>query len=325
MKKFEYVEAGSIEEVLAHLNGDWNTRIIAGGTDLLHEMKNDIIAPTRIIDIKGVDGLRSVIEKDGSLVIGSLVTLDEIEQNDIILARLPILKLAVSEAASPQLRNMATLVGNICQRPRCWYYRNPEFPCLRKGGKRCFAVSGENAYHAIFGGGPCHIVCPSDAAPALVALGASVVIRSSTGAGREVLLEDFFVGPRVDPHRENTLKPDEFIVEIHVPLRSDPARGVFLKARERKVWDFALASVAAVVVCDGNTIEDANIVLGRVSPNPWRTSEAEDVLHGAEIDEALAGQAARAAIRGATPMRDNRHKSELAKNLIMEALRTIFG
>ena len=323
MNRFEYAHAASIEEVFSHAGESWDVRILAGGTDLLQEMKNNIIQPTRIIDIKSILSLKSIAEKGGVMEIGALVTLDEIEHSETIKNRLPILCDAAGEAASPQLRNMATIAGNICQRPRCWYYRHSDFPCLRKGGKRCFAVTGENAYHAIFGGGPCHIVCPSDLAPVLVALRASIIVRPSSDTEREIALEEFFVGPKVDPHRENILKPGDLVTQIRVPLPQENQRGIFLKSRERKTWDFASASVAALAVVKDGSITDASVVLGGVAPNPWRSKVAEATLRGAEANDQLAVQAARAAVGQAKPMRDNTYKVDLVENLVAEAVRTI--
>ena len=323
MKPFEYIKATSLEEVYSHLGEDWDTRIIAGGTDLLQEMKNDIIRPQRIIDIKSLPDFTSIEEREKFLAIGALVTLDEIESHTTINSRFQVLSTAASEVASPQLRSMATIAGNICQRPRCWYYRHPEFPCLRKGGKRCFAVRGENGYHAIFGGGPCHIVCPSDMAPVLVALGADIIVLSSGGDSRAIPIEDFFVGPKVDPHHENILQPGDLISEIHLPYQAENSRGIFLKARERKVWDFALASVTACVTVDKDSIIDASIVLGGVAPNPWRSEEAEDALRGKKISDQLPTEAAEAAVQKAKPMRDNRYKVDLVRSLVAEAVGNI--
>ncbi|MBN1686269.1 MAG: FAD binding domain-containing protein, partial [Spirochaetales bacterium] len=172
MNRFEHVSVASIEEAFDYMRDGWDTRIVAGGTDLLGEMKQGTETPRRLIDIKGIESLRSITEEKTGIRIGALVTLDEMEENSTITEKYAALRQAVYEAASPQLRNTATVAGNICQRPRCWYYRSAQFPCLRKGGKTCFAAGGENSYHAVFGGGPCHIVCPSDLAPALMAFDA---------------------------------------------------------------------------------------------------------------------------------------------------------
>lgn len=319
MKAFEHVDATSIEDALSWLDGDWNARIIAGGTDLLGEMKQGIIAPRRLVNLKTVPGLSSMETsgKDG-MRMGPLVTLEAIANSEIITARTPILSQAAGAAASPQLRNMGTLGGNICQRPRCWYYRG-EFPCLRKGGQHCFAVGGDSRYHAILGGDPCFIVHPSDTAPALVALDAELSIAGPDGT-RTLHIADFFVGPSVDPHRENILKPNEIITQIRIPLPAEGSRGLYLKLRDRQSWTFALVSVAAQVTMDAGRCRNARIVLGGVSPVPWRAREAEAEIEGSLLEAAVRERAAQAAIVGAKPMRDNAYKVTMVRHLVRHAL-----
>jgi xanthine dehydrogenase YagS FAD-binding subunit len=325
VNRFEHVSATSIDEVFLYMQNGWQTRLIAGGTDLLHEMKQGIEKPLRLIDIKGVAGLGEIVARDGTVGIGALTTLDEIEKNQLIAERFPVLQQAASQAASPQLRNMATIAGNICQRPRCWYYRNPEFPCLRKGGTTCFAAGGENAYHAILDGGPCHIVCPSDMAPALMALGASMVIARPGGETRTISLDEFFVGPKTDPHRENVLAADEMIIEFVVPEPSGRSNQIYIKIRERKSWDFALASVAAMVEVSSGVVEKAGVVFGGVAPNPWRSTEAESMLVGAKVSAIDASSVAKAVTTSARPLRDNRYKVELVQNIAKRAFETVIS
>lgn len=322
MNRFEHVTVASLEEAFAYTRDDWDTRIIAGGTDLLHEMKQGIEKPGRLIDIKAIDALRNISQEQDTVRIGALVTLDEIEKSSVISEQFPVLKQAAYEAASPQLRNMATVAGNICQRPRCWYYRNADIPCLRKGGKTCFAAGGENSYHAVFGGGPCHIVCPSDLAPALMALGARISIKSRDG-GREIPLDEFFVGPKVDPHRENTLAPNEIVTDLVLPGPKGNRIGTFLKIRERLTWDFALASVALVLNIEGGAIKDAGVVLGGVAPNPWRAVEAEAMLNGVDPAEVDPAEVAAAVTAKARPLKGNRYKVDLAGNVVNRALTSL--
>ncbi len=322
MNRFEHVSVTSLEEAFAHIQDNWNTRIIAGGTDLLHEMKQGIEKPVRLIDIKGIKSLRNITRQNDTIRIGALVTLDEIEKSSVICEHLPVLKAAAYEAASPQLRNMATVAGNICQRPRCWYYRNVEFPCLRKGGKTCFAAGGENSYHAVFGGGPCHIVCPSDLAPALMALGARISIAGFEGS-REIPLDEFFVGPKIDPHRENTLAYNEIVTGFVIPESKGRRIGTFLKIRERQTWDFALASVALVLNIEGGLIKSPGVVLGGVAPNPWRAAEAEKMLDGAAPRAVDPAGVAAAVIAKARPLKGNRYKVDLAANIVSRALNSL--
>jgi xanthine dehydrogenase YagS FAD-binding subunit len=249
--------------------------------------------------------------------------MDLLEHSDLVAAKAPLLAQAAGEAASPQLRNMATVVGNVLQRPRCWYYRDSGTHCLRKGGERCYAVGGDNRLHAIFGGGPCHIVCPSDLAPALQALWAVVVIAGDQGE-RRVPLGEFFRTPKQDPHRENVLAPGEIVTAIRVPIPPAGARGVFLKARERRVWDFALASVAVQVrFGEDGAVSAADIVLGGVAPNPWPSRETAEVILGERLTNEVCVRAAEAAVSVARPMRDNGYKVELTRGLIRRALATL--
>lgn len=319
MNRFEHVTVETLEEAFSFMEDGWADRIIAGGTDLLGEMKQETVKPERLINIKEISSLGTIEGTEEGLRIGALVTLNEIEKNEVIY---PLLRQAVYQAASPQLRNMATLAGNICQRPRCWYYRSAQFPCLRKGGEKCFAAGGENAYHAVFGGGPCHIVCPSDPAPALMALDARITIGGPEGT-RTSSLDDFFVGPKSDPHRENTLAPKEIITEVLLPRPKKGRRSLFLKVRERQTFDFALASIALVLDIDGDTIGNAALVLGGVAPNPWRATEAEKLLTGTAVGDVDPKEIASAVISKARPLKENRYKVDLAENLVKRALREL--
>jgi xanthine dehydrogenase YagS FAD-binding subunit len=319
MKSFEHVNVDTIENAISFLDSDWNTRIIAGGTDLLGEMKREIIAPQRLVNLKTIKDSSYIRYSEEGLKIGALTTLSDIESNEIVKKRFNILRQAISKVATPQLRNMGTIGGNLCQRPRCWYYRNPHYPCLRKGGERCFAPVGENRYHAILGGGPCFIVHPSDLAPALIALDASLEIANPEGR-RIIPIEKFFVGPKIDPYRENILKFNEIVTEIRVPSPRENSRGIYLKAMERKAWDFATVSVASQIVFDDGIASNVRIVLGGVAPIPWRAPNAEAVVQGKAIDEKTAEQAAEVALINSRPLRDNVYKVELAKALVKRAL-----
>ena len=325
MNRFEYAAPESVAEVLGLLEDRWDTRVLAGGTDLIHEIRHGIESPSRLVSIRRVASLLAIREEPGCVVLGAAVPVAELERSSLVRSRFPLLAQAAAEAASPQLRNMGTVVGNVCQRPRCWYYRNPEVPCLRKGGKRCYAVKGENKYHAVLGGGPCHIVCPSDLAPALMALDATLTLSGANGSGqgkeRIVAMEEFFVGPRENPHRENILRPRELITEIRLPSSpTGTARCVFLKARERKVWDFALASVAVCLQLEGELVRSASVVLGGVAPNPWRSEAAQDALEGQTLNDTLYDKVAEAAVMECRPMRDNAYKVDLIRSLVKRAL-----
>ncbi len=318
MRRFEHTDATTIDEALGVLRADWTARIIAGGTDLLGEMKAGIIPPSLLVNLKTIPGLAEIHADDGSLHIGPLVTLTAIASDSIIGERVPILSQASASAASPQLRNMGTLGGNLCQRPRCWYYRG-EFPCLRKGGRRCYSVRGDNRYHAILGGGPCFIVHPSDTAPALMALDAELTIQGPE-ASRLVSIHDFFVGPRTDPHHENILQPNEVLTSIRIPAPESGARGLYLKMRERQSWAFALVSIATQLVMDGSRCLKARIVLGGVAPVPWRSKPAEQAIEGKVLSDDVIHNAAQAALAEAKPMSNNGYKIAMAQALVRRAL-----
>ncbi len=320
MQNFSYVNATSIEQVPSLLGRSWDDAVVmAGGTDLLGEMKDFAAVPKRVVNLKSIEGLDYIRQDDGVTSIGALTTLTDVLENDAVSRDYPVLHQAVSVIASPQIRNMATLAGNILQRPRCWYYRSEDFPCLKKGGARCYAVGGVNTYHAIFGSGPSYIVHPSDAAPALMALDATVKIHGPRGAN-EVVMDDFFTMPEMNIRRENILRPNEVVTELTIPKPEANSKGMYLKVRERESIDFALVSLAAQMTVVNGTCERAALVLGGVAPVPWRAVEAERYLRGRRITEARAESAAEAAVEDAAPMPHNGYKVEIAKNMVKQAV-----
>ena len=320
MQNFSYVNATSIEQVPSLLGRSWDDAVVmAGGTDLLGEMKDFAAVPRRVVNLKSIEGLDYIRQDDAALSIGALATLTDVLDNGSVSTDYPILHQAVSVIASPQIRNMATLAGNILQRPRCWYYRSEDFPCLKKGGARCYAVGGVNTYHAIFGSGPSYIVHPSDAAPALMALDATVKIHGPRG-GNEVVLDEFFTLPEMNIRRENILRPNEIVTELTIPKPEANSKGMYLKVRERDSIDFALVSLAAQMTVVNGTCERASLVFGGVAPVPWRAIEAERYLRGRRITESRAESAAEAAVEDAKPMPHNGYKVEIAKNLVRQAV-----
>jgi xanthine dehydrogenase YagS FAD-binding subunit len=322
MQPFEYTRATAVDEVIELLakNGDGAVYPLAGGTDLLTLMKADLVAPRRLVDLKRVEHLPTgIVESADGITLGALTTLADIEMSALLQERCPPLAQAAAVAASPQLRNMATLGGNLLQRPRCWYFRSPLFPCWLKGGEECHAYDGENQLHALFGGGPCYAVHPSDLAPALLALDAEVHLVGAEGE-RTVALADLYALPEENRRRETVLAPDDLIQSVRIPATALGKKGHFLKAMDRKVWAFALVSVATVLHLDSGRISDARIVLGGVAPIPWRVSAAEQQLVGAELDAAQITQAAEAALAGAEPLRHNAYKMPLAQSLVRRAL-----
>jgi xanthine dehydrogenase YagS FAD-binding subunit len=321
MRAFEYVKPATVADAVRELGRSWaDAKILAGGIDLLGELKEGIIAPQRIVNIKGISGLRYIrfSEKEG-LRLGALVTLEEIETHQVIRQRYTALAEAAHSVGTPQIRNVGTIGGNLCQRPRCWYYRDEHTKCLKKGGPICFAYNGENKYHAILGGGPCYIVHPSDCAPALIAFRASVTVVSPRGQ-RTVPLEEFFVLPSRRLDHETILEPDEIVTEIQVPAPAPNTRSTYLKFKERDSHDFAIVGAAVVMRLRGKVCEDVRIVLSGVAPIPWRSPEAEAVLKGKAITPELAEQAGKAAVAKAQPLSQNAYKVPLTQAIVKQAV-----
>jgi xanthine dehydrogenase YagS FAD-binding subunit len=320
MRTFVYASPRSLDEAVALLDEPANgSRPLAGGTDLLTLMKADLLTPSRLVDIKRLAELDDRIElMPEGLAIGALTTLAQLEEHPLIRSRYPALSEAAALAATPQLRHMATIGGNLLQRPRCWYFRNPRVHCWLKGGEACQARDGENQLHALFDVSPCVAVHPSDPATALVALDASIRLRGPRGE-RELPLTEFFAPPDDARRTETVIADDELIVSLHIPPR-DGARCTYLKAMERKIWAFALVGVAAVIRRDGAQIDHARLVLGGVAPIPWRAEAAEQVLLGSEPTAEVIAHAAEIALADAQPLTNNSYKIPLAKALVRRAL-----
>ena len=325
MHPFQYLAVTDLKRAVDFLK-DPQAAVLAGGTDLLGEMKRRIRSPQLLVNIKTVGHLAGIgIEgkESESVRMGVLATIADIENHPLVAAKFPLLRQAASAVASPQLRNMGTLGGNLCQHPRCWYFRNALFPCWLKGGEKCFAVAGENKLHRILGSGVCHSVHPSDLAPALIALDSRVKIAGPR-PDREIPLEELYMLPKGNQRQTTVLNPGELITEIRVPSPQAGSRGVFLKSMDRKAWAFALASIALQLRLEGARVIEARMVLGGVAPIPWRAKEAEEVLQGQEISGDLARRAEEAAVAGVQPMRDNAYKVQLVRSLVRKALAAVF-
>jgi len=321
MHPFEYVKPATVAEAVQELGRSFTeAKILAGGIDLLGELKEGIIAPQRLVSLKGIAGLRYIQfnEREG-LRLGALTTLAEIEAHPIVRQRFKALAEAAHSVGTPQIRNVGTIGGNLCQRPRCWYYRDEHTRCLKKGGPICFAYNGENKYHAILGGGPCYIVHPSDCAPALIALRATVTIVSPRGQ-KVVPLEEFFVLPSRRLDHETILEPDEIVTEVQVPTPAPNTQSTYLKFRERESHDFALVGAAVALRLKGDVCEDVRIVLSGVAPIPWRALEAEAVLKGVRITPEWAEQAGKAAVAKAQPLAQNAYKIPLTQAIVKRAI-----
>lgn len=331
MHPFEYVEAKSINEAVALLSAQpGDSQVIAGGTDLLSEIKEGVVRPHQLVDLTGIPELSGITETADGLTIGAMTTIAEIAAHPTIRANYTALAEAAAALATPQIRNVGTLGGNLNQRPRCWYYRHPLILCLKKGGDRCYALAGHSRYLCVTGGEGCYIVHPSDTAVALAALDASVEIAGPTDF-RTVPIEQFFVRPGQDVTRENVLTPGELVTRVHLPKLARPElvggqqRSLYLKAREREAGDFALVSVAAMVTLHDGSIRHVAVVLGGVAPVPYRAQQVEQYLRGKrtkEVDPAYAGSLA---LPDARPMADNGYKVVLAANLLKRAIKQLFG
>ena len=321
MNNFEYVKAGSLAEAIKALSvkGAW---VHAGGTDLLGCARSEIIQVDKVVSLSGLKQLKGIsTQPDGGIKIGALTPLAEIAAHAAIAAKYSVLAQAAASVGSPQIRQQGTVAGNLCQKPRCWYYRT-DIQCRKKGGTKCYAMGGENQYHAIFGGGPCFFVHPSDVAVALVALQAQISIAGRTG-NKAVNIENFFVSPKTSVDKENVLLSGDIVTEIRIPPIAGNAKTLYRKIAARGSWDSALVSVAAMVQIENDTARAARIVLGGVAPHPWRIEAAEKLLIGKKLDPAAATAAAEAAVAGAMPLRDNAYKVEMVKGAVEEALNAL--
>ena len=317
MIAFEWTNASSIDDAIGQLNQKAIPK--AGGIDLMDRLKEGLDAPSRLVNIRTISGLDYVKQESGWLRIGPMVTLATIAEHPVIRQRYAVLADAVLKAATPQIRNMATVGGNLLQRPRCWYFRNEQFHCRRKGGDECFALNGENEYHAIFDNEICAIVHPSAAACALTALRAQVEVKSKNGT-REIALDDLFVRPETDVTREHVLNPGELLTEIRVPAPSDATRSAYSKVGQKESFDWPLVEVAVVLETRAGVVSEASIVLGAAAPVPWRATVAEKTLAGKPLNEQSAREAATAAVQGATPLSQNAYKVPMFEAVVRRTI-----
>ncbi len=295
----------------------------AGGVDLIDRMKEGLTTPEELVELTSLQGelgqqLRALQPAAGGWELGALVTLAQLAEHDPLDGPYAALRQAAGSAATPGIRNMATVGGNLLQRPRCWYFRSADLHCLKKGGSACLAITGENKYHAILGGGPSFIVHPSTLACALLALDAKVEISGESN--RTIPIADLFVGPRTDPKREHDLAPGELLVRILLPPLDRSSRSAYAVAKEKQSHDWPLAEAAVHLFLESGVIKSARIVLGHVAPVPWRCLEAEAALVGKKPDVALFARAAATALAPARPLKHNAYKVPLAQGLLREAL-----
>lgn len=320
MRPFEYISPNSRSQAISLLGATWgNTEVLAGGTDLLALMKDDVVAPKRLVNIKDVADLRGISSSAQGLRIGALTNLGELADDENVKKNYPALSEALLEAASPQIRNMATIGGNLCQRPRCWYFRNG-LGLLPKdeSGKELVAI-GENRYHAILGNqGPAKFVSPSTVVPILVAYGAKIHMEGPKGK-RELPLEKFFVIPKTENEREHDLRPNEIVTELVIPPASD-LKAAHYEIRQREAFDWPLAVAAVTLKLQGSNVQSSRIVLGYVAPVPWPSTEAQQAISGKPISKETAHKAADAALAKASPLSHNAYKVKLAKVAVVRAI-----
>ena len=323
MQAFEYVSATKKEQVAALLTEQGS--ILAGGTDLLALMKDDVIAPKRLVNIKQIEGLRGISYQSGNgLRIGALTTIAELADDGSVRQNYPALSEAANEVASPQIRNLATVGGNMCQRPRCWYFRNGMGLMAKTADGKSMVVEGDNRYAAILGNsGPAYFVSPSTLAPVLIAYGAKIRLYSAKAAGsgvRELPLEKFFVIPKSENELEHDLKPGEMVIEIVVPPPPQNLKAATYEVRQRAAFDWPLAQASVALEMNGSVVKSARVVLGNVAPIPWISSEAEHALTGKSVTNETAMAAATAAVAGARPLSHNKYKITLTKAAVKRAI-----
>jgi xanthine dehydrogenase YagS FAD-binding subunit len=323
VKAFAYVNAANEKEAVAALGSERGAVMpIAGGMDLLGLMKDYIAQPDRLVNVKNLD--RTIRKTpDGGLRIGAAVTLAELSAHADATKLYPALVQAAAEVGTPQIRNAGTVGGNLNQRPRCWYFRNEEFNCLKKGGSRCFAVDGENEFHAIFGGGPCHIVHPSSLAVPAIALDAKFRIVGPTGE-REVPAADYYQTPDRNLFGETVLAPNELLTHVILPAPG-AARSATYEIRFKQSHDWPLAFASVALSMNGQAIRGARVVMGAVAPVPWRSAPAEAALAGKQMSEQVAMAAADAAVTGAKPMTQNAYKVQIARTAVKRAIMKAAG
>ena len=324
LPQFSYVRPETLKDTVKHL-GSEGAAVHAGGTDLLGCLREGIMQVDKVVSLSAIADLYGIKQSaDGGLVIGALTTITEVPENPLVNQKYRGLAQGASEVASPQLRNQGTIGGNLCQKPRCWYYRG-EFHCLRKGGDTCYALGGEHQFHAIFGHDRiCIITHPSDTAPPLAALGARVRTVGPKGR-RTIAVEELHVLPRDNAQAETVLKPGEVITHIELPPPPANLKSRYRKVRARRSWDFALAGAALALEMDGDRVADGRVVLSGAAPVPWRSKAVEDAIRGRRLEGQTLEDAAQAAVEGADPLPGNTYKIDLFKGVIREELAAIAG
>jgi xanthine dehydrogenase YagS FAD-binding subunit len=320
MKNFDYYAASDAATAVEVLKSVKGARLKGGGTDLVSLLKDGITRPPALVNLLSAPGL-SGIQKTGDrkIRIGATTTIHDVDVNPDLRQRATAVADAANQTATPLLRNRATVGGNLCQRPRCWYFRHPAYPCSKKGGETCYAAEGENKYHAIFDNVTCNIVHPSNLAPALWAFDAEIAVQGPKGS-KSIPISDFWVRPEEDIKTEIVLDPDEVVTEVTLTLPEGKSGSAYVEVREKQSYDWALANCACRLDMDGATIKDLRIIVSAVAPVPLRKENAEAILRGKPFSEDLAWKAGQAAVEGATPLRDNAYKIPMLKACVAHTL-----
>ncbi len=320
MKQFLLYNPTTLEEAVELLGTDpARVELMAGGMDLLGRMKKRINTPDRVVSLQSVPGLASLRETAGGLSLGPLVRLTELAENPIVQAKYRAVAEAAKSVGSVQIRNAGTVGGNLCQRPRCWYFRHRDYVCLQKNGTTCYGEVGESRYHAILGGGPCYFAHPSDLAPALIAFDATVRLIGPKGE-RTAPLESLYCLPAEKLAYGLALAPGEILAEVRLPAPRPGTRSTYVKFKEKPSFDFSLAGVAAIVSIENGKVSHARMALSGVAPVPWHAAEAEKSLLGAKLDEPLARKVADLVVRNNMPLADNSYKIPLTRTIVRRAL-----
>lgn len=322
MQAFEYASPTTLKEAVALLGSSWDdAAVLAGGTDLLSLMKEYVYSPKRVVNIKGIKELGGITRAGAGLRIGAAVTFDELTSSPAVRLSYPSILQAARGVSSPQIRNMGTVGGDLCQRPRCWYFRNG-FGILAQKDGRSLVPEGENRYHAIFGGGPAYFVSASSLGPALIALGARVKVMGPSGA-REIAAGQFFVAPSRASEREIAIRPNEIVTQVVIP--SAASRNATYEVRQKEALDWPLATASVALTMKGSSVSSARVVLGHVAPTPWVAKQAEQLLAGKSVTPEVAEEAGKAAVADAKPFDGNAYKVQLAKVAVKRAVLAAAG
>jgi xanthine dehydrogenase YagS FAD-binding subunit len=328
MRSLKYYAATNWQDAVSTLTKYKTAQVMAGGSDMLGWIKDELVGPGApptdiVLDIRTIPNTNYVkYDAAAGLKIGALTTLTSVAEHAEVQKNYPVLSIAARSPASPGIRNVGTIGGNIMQRPRCWYLRGANFPCYKKGGDFCFSVTGENQYHAILDGELCYIVHPSDTAPALISLNATANVMGPNGP-KSIPFDQFFIGPRTNVLKETVLEHNEILTEISVPAPAANTKSTFMKVTQREVYDFAIVSIAVAAQIENGVWKDGRVVLGGVAPTPYRATIAEDALKGQKVDQNLVQQAANQTLLKARPMSQNAYKVDIAKNLIVRAVMSL--